>query len=131
MATGAVCWLSAVVKFRPAEYVDAEVLQIIGAHTIPGRARLLIHFGWRMSRHHNHLAPVIGQRIVQGETRPLHSRQAVEAILKLTIERLKLRQRVGSRRPIQRNFNAPVRPVSEVLVLQLVEASRQHGCAGH
>ncbi len=73
----------------PANDRHAEVLQVIGAHAIPGCASALAHLERGMSFDHHELAPVVGERIVERESGALHAGQRVEPRLDRAVEGLK------------------------------------------
>src|SRR5437899_2362500 len=83
-----------------------------------------------MAGDHDEFAPVVGERVIEGQTSALNARETVELSFELTIERGYLRQRVSSGRPVHAHFHAVLHLVSEVLMLELVEAARQHGGTG-
>ena len=111
-ATGAVVSLSAAVKCAPADDRHAEVLQVVRADAVPRRAGLLAGLRRRMPGHEDQLAPVVGERVVERESRLLDAGEAVEPLLELAIERGQLSARVGGRRPVERHDDAAVAPGS-------------------
>src|SRR5207302_40802 len=84
-----------------------------------------------MASDHNEFTPVVGERVIEGQTSALNARETVELPFELAIERGYLRQRVGGGRPVHVHFHAVLHLVSEVLMLELVEAAGQHGGAGN
>ena len=61
-----------VVRLReraPARHRRAEVLQVVRAHAIPRRARVVAGLRRRMAGDENQLAPVVRQRVVESEVR--------------------------------------------------------------
>ena len=107
-----------------------EVLEIAGAHAVPGGAAFFAHFRRGMARHVNHFAPVVGQRVVERQTRSPYARQAIEAFFELAVHRCELRLRVRRRRRVQRDDDPSLHLVTEVLPLEVAEAARQHRRAG-
>jgi hypothetical protein len=83
-----------------------------------------------MARDENQFAPVVRQRVVEREARTLHARQAVEPLLDLPVERRQFARRVRRGRAVQRHQDPSRHLVAKVLVLELVEAARQHRRAG-
>jgi hypothetical protein len=81
---------------------DGKILQILAAHAVP-RGSFFIHFRRRMACDVNHLAPVIGEGIIERQSRSLHARQTIEAIFDLTIECVQSRQSIGRGRVVQPN----------------------------
>ena len=84
-----------------------------------------------MAGHVNEFAPVVGERVIERQPASLHSRQAIEAFLELTVERGQLGLSVGSRWIVQLHQHAPSNLISEILMFELVQAPRQHGRTGH
>ena len=114
----------------PPQHRHPEVLKVVGAYAVPRRARLLVQLRRGMPGHQNQLAPVVGERVVQGEARSLHAGQAIQPILELAVQRGQFRLRVARRRSIQRHDDASLHLIAEVLMFELVQASRQHRRAG-
>ena len=83
-----------------------------------------------MTGDQDELAPVVGQRVVERQAGALHARQSLEPLFERAVQRRQLRARVAGRRPVRARSGAVPRPVAEVLVLQLAQASPQHGRAG-
>ncbi len=84
-----------------------------------------------MTRHHDQFAPVVGKRVIHRQTASLYSGQAIELFFQLPVQCLQLRLRVGRWWSVHIHHHAPLHLISEVLMLQLVQASRQHRRAGH
>src|SRR5439155_8518304 len=84
-----------------------------------------------MAGDHDEFAPVVGERVIERETGALNAGKTTEMIFELAIERGYLRQRVGGGRPVHVDFHAVLHLVSEVLMLELVEAAGQHGGASN
>src|SRR5438477_4219989 len=84
-----------------------------------------------MAGDHDEFAPVVGERVIERETGALNAWETVELSFELTIERSYLWQRVSSGRPVHVHFHAVLHLVSEVLMLELVEAAGQHSGAGN
>ncbi len=84
-----------------------------------------------MAGDQNEFAPVIRERVVHGQAGALYSRQTIEAFFKLAIERGQLWPVNNLPADCSGNHDASLDLVSEILVLEFVEAARQHGCAGH
>ena len=84
-----------------------------------------------MSRHQDQFAPIVREWVIHGQPRTMHSRQSIEPFFKLAVERGQLRLGIGRWRIVQLNQHASRNLVAKVLVLQLVEAARQHGRARH
>src|SRR5690242_8859674 len=114
----------------PAEDSYTEVLKIVSAYPIPGGARFLADLGSRMPRHQDQLTPIVGERVIQRQARSLDSRQTVEACFKAAVKCGQFRLCVSGWGPVHRNDDPVSNLISEILVLQFVEASRQHGCTG-
>src|SRR5208337_4911133 len=83
-----------------------------------------------MPGHVDEFAPVVGERVIERQPASLHSRQAIEAYLELTVERRQLGLSVGGRWIVQLYQHAPLNSVSKVLMLELVEAARQQRRTG-
>ncbi len=73
-------------KRAPAQNRHAEILKIVGAHTVPRGARLLVELGRRMASDHDEFAPVVGERVIEGETGALNAGETVDMIFKLAIK---------------------------------------------
>ena len=58
-------------KVAAAHELDAEVLQVVRAHAIPRRSRLLARRRLRLAGNEDALAPIVGQRVVERERRAL------------------------------------------------------------
>src|SRR5581483_2861495 len=104
-----------------------EVLKIIGGYAVPGRPGLLAWLGSWMAGYQDQFPPVVGERVVKRQPRSLDPGQAIQARLELPVERRQPRPRVGGRRIVQADYDAPLHLISEILALELVKAARQHG----
>ena len=118
-------------KGASAQHRNAEILKIIGADAVPGSARFLAHLGSRMARHHNQFTPIVSERVIEGQSGRLHSRQTFEALFKLPVERGQFGLRIAGRRIMHCNQHTPLDLITKILVLELVETARQHGGPGH
>jgi hypothetical protein len=105
---------------------DPQVLEIVRADPIPGRAGLLSRLRRRMSRHEHELAPVVGQRVVQRQTCAPYAREACEPLLDDAIQGLELFGGVGGGRPVQLHQDSPLNLEAEVLALEIAQAAREH-----
>ena len=74
-------------KRAPAQNRHAKILKIVGAHAVPGRALFRVELCRRMSGNHDEFAPVVGERVIEGETGALNAGETVDMIFKLAIER--------------------------------------------
>src|SRR5205814_10674019 len=84
-----------------------------------------------MAGDHDEFAPIVGERVIEGQTSALNARETVELSFELTIERGYLRQRVSSGRPVHVDFHAVLHLEAEVLLLELVESACQHSGPGN
>ncbi len=109
---------------------DAQVLEVVRAHAIPRRARLFVHLGLGMSFDQNQLAPIVGERVVERQPGAADARQPIEALLEAPIQGRQLRLCIRGGRTVQRDCDATVNPIAEVLLLQFVQTARQHRRAG-
>ena len=110
--------------------LHAEVLHIVGAHAVPRRARFLVQLGRRMACNQDQLAPVVSERVVKRESAALDAGQAVEPILDRAVKRRELGRGVSSGWTQKVHQHASLDFVPEILMLELVQASSQHGGAG-
>src|SRR5690348_15867129 len=72
--------------------------EILGGDAVPRGAGMLVELRQWMTLHDDQLAPVIGERVIEGEPFVLDTGQYVKAVFDLSIQRLNLRLRVGRRR---------------------------------
>src|SRR5438094_9942982 len=82
-----------------------------------------------MTGDHDEFAPIVGERVIEGETSALNARETVELPFELTIERGYLRRRVSSGRAAHVDFHAVLHLEAEILMLELVDAAGEHGGA--
>src|SRR5258708_2974044 len=98
---------------RPsAQNRHAPVLQIVCAYPVPRCARFFVKLGWRMTRHHNQFAPVVGQRDIHRQPGSLNAWQATELLFQLAIQRRQLRLRVARSWRVHIHHHAPLHPIS-------------------
>src|SRR6187402_1620381 len=64
-----------------------EILEIVGAYAIPRRARLFAWLRRRAPSNENELAPVIGERVIEGKPGTLDPWEPIQALLDIAIER--------------------------------------------
>ena len=113
------------VQVPAAHQLHAEVLEIGGADAIPRGAGRLAGLRRRLPRDQHALAPVVGERVVEGQPAAAHAGQPLHAILDVAIERIELLGPVVRRRPVQLHEHAARGREAEVLVLEVGQAAGQ------
>ena len=119
----------ATVKIPSADQFHTEVLQVLSAHPVPGGARGLVQLRCGMAGDEDEFAPIVGERVVQRQTRSGHAGKTIESVFNIPVKRRQLRLAVSRRRVIEGHGHTSFDGVPEMLMLQLVETSRQHGGA--
>jgi hypothetical protein len=113
-----------------ARHGGAEVLQVVRAHANPRRAGVVAGLRRRMTGDHDHLAPVVRQRVVEREVRRLHAGNAVQPVFQSAVHGRQLRHGVVRGRTVDRDEDAIRHGEPEVLMLDVVEAAAEHRRAG-
>ena len=94
------------------------------------RAGFLAHLGRWMPLYQDEFAPVVRERVVQSKAGAANAGNAFEPLLDVTVQRGEFFERVGSRRPVDVDEDAPLNREAEILILEVVEAPREHRGSG-
>ena len=118
-------------EVAPSDEFDAELLQVVRAHAIPRRAGLFARCRQRLAGNQDAFAPIVGQRIVEGQPRAPDTRNAREPFLDVAVECRQPLARDRGRWPADRHQHSPVAGETEVLAFEVAQAATEHRRARH